>query len=106
MDWISFSWGVGFIIFVNIIYTIWAYPKQLKEITELTKDVHTQTKQITELEEKLASLIKETGEGMTSLDKTRDKVVLALETLESSTKLRKTCPACGHEFPLYIMEET
>ncbi|GAJ21244.1 unnamed protein product [marine sediment metagenome] len=30
MDWISFSWGVGAIIFVNIVYTIWATPKQFK----------------------------------------------------------------------------
>jgi len=95
MDWISFSWGVGAIIFVNIIYTLWAVPKQLKQIAELERRVSRSESFFSEYEEKIMFV-----------NKARDEMTLALERLESSIKLRKTCPACGHEFPPYIMEET
>jgi hypothetical protein len=73
MDWISFLWGVGALLFVNAVYTIWALPKQLKRKAELNNKY--------------------------------DELVSTLEKLESSFKLRKSCPVCGAEFSLYILEE-
>lgn len=87
MDWISFSWGVGTIIFVNIVLTTWFLPKQLKKIGRLEK-------RESDLQNRLESIILGYEEGLVSLQKDRDKVM-------SSLKLMKSCPACGTEFPLY-----
>lgn len=97
MDWISFLGGIGAILFVNLVYTIWALPKQLKRKTELNNKYD-------DLVSKFESFVSEHEEKMVSLEKERAEVSLALETLESSLKLRKSCPACGVEFPLYILE--
>ena len=98
MDWISFLWGVGAILFVNTVYTIWALPKQLKRKSELNNKYD-------ELVSKYESFAVEYEEKLVALDKKRDEVSLALETVKSSLKLRKSCPACGAEFPLYILGE-
>lgn len=102
MDWISFFLGVGAIVFINIAYTIWVYPKQYNEITELQKR---NTSHINELESLLNSTISDHDEKMEESDKQFNKVRSAFEKLKASTKLRKVCPACGIEFPLYLKEE-
>ena len=101
MDWISFFWGVGAIIFVNIVYTILVVPKQLKQIAELENRVGKAEGFSAGYED----FMSEYEEKLISLQKERDEVMLALDRLESSIKLRKTCPACRHEFSLYVVEE-
>ncbi len=95
MDWISFFWGIGALLFVNIVYGIWFYPKQLKEINEIQRR---NSERISALKDKLEVVISKHEEGLVSLQKHRDKVL-------SSLKLMKSCPACGAEFPLYVLEE-
>lgn len=94
MDWISFLWGVGSLFVVNIVLSVLVLPKQLKYIAELEKGVIRVESFMSEYEEKMASV-----------NKARDEMTLAVERLKSSIKLRKICPACGHEFPLYFVEE-
>ena len=94
MEWISFFWGVGALLFINIVYTLLVYPKQLKQMKRMEDRIL--------LSE---SIVSETEAHVALLKKERNDVRVALERLETSIKLRKTCPACGAEFPLYIMEE-
>lgn len=111
MDWISFFWGVGAIIFVNIVYTLLILPKQLKQIGEqngyalATAEITDELKHIVELENRVSNFESFYEEKMASINKERDELVLAVEILESSIKLRKMCPVCNHEFPLYFVEE-
>lgn len=112
MDWISFFLGVGAIAFVNIIYALWAVPKKIKRIKNLEKE----TEDIfSGLEEKLNFMEFEHKEGIKLWEERAEEMRLELDKhtatrleldkLTASVKLRKTCPACGHEFPLYIREE-
>jgi len=98
MDWISFLWGVGAIIFVNIIYIILIVPKQVKQRAEIEK-------RYSAIDSKYDSFLSGYEEEMRSLNKDRDELALALERLESSLKLRTSCPICGAELPRYIREE-
>ena len=94
MEWISFFWGVGALLFINIVYTLLVYPKQLKQMKRMEDRIL--------LSE---SIVSETEAHVALLKKERNDVRLALERLESSIKLRKSCPVCGEEFPLYVLEE-
>ncbi len=112
MDWFSFFWGVGALLFVNIVYGLWIAPKVIddfKRIQRAEKEV------LSGLEEELNLMKFEHTESIKlwrlraeemrlELDK-QTTSRLELDETMASVKLRKTCPACGVEFPLYIMEE-
>ena len=112
MDWSSFLWGIGTLLFVNIVYGLWVAPKVIgnfKRTQRAEKEV------LSGLGEKLnlmkfehiesIKLWKERAEEMRlELDK-HTATRLELDKLTASVKLRTNCPACGHEFPLYVFEE-
>ena len=112
MDWFSFLWGVGAFLFVNVVYGLWIAPKVIKQMQKSEKETE---ETFSGLEEKLNLMKFEHEESMKlwrlraeemrlELDK-QTTSRLEFDKLTASVKLRKTCPACGAEFPLYIMEE-
>lgn len=94
MNWISFLWGVGVMIIINVVSTIFVLPKPVERMNNMEKSLKRSEVFLSGYEETIKSLLEE-----------RDEVLSYLERLQASIKLRKSCPSCGTEFPLYVVEE-
>ena len=94
IDWLSYFLGVLTLLIINFVVSPILFRKTKRTIDKTTKEIEDLEKKFAKTEQMLSTLESQSKEDLERL-----------KNLITILKVRRKCPYCSHELPLFTIED-